>query len=115
MEKKTLLERKIVAVSDKRRLTIPKKFYSHLNFGNKVECFTRGNELILRPVNSEDFSDLVTAELKMQGVEEKILPEKLAEKKAEIKNSLTAMIVDAKKIAQGEGESATFGEIFGDD
>ena len=115
MEKKTLLERKIVAVSDKRRLTIPKKFYSHLNFGNKVECFTRGNELILRPVNGEDFSDLITAELKMQGVEEKNLSAKLAEKKVEIKNSLNSMIADAKKVARGEGESATFGEIFGND
>ena len=115
MAKKSLLEKKIVAVSGGRRLTIPKKFYSHLNFGSKVECFTRGNELVLRPVNVEDFSDLITSELKTQKIDRKNLPEKLSEKKAEIKNSLAAMITDAKKVAHGKGKSATFGEIFGND
>lgn len=115
MIKKSLLEKKIVAVSDNRRLTIPKKFYNHLNFGNKVECFTRGNELVLRPVSNEDFSDLIMSELKTQGVEEKILSAKLSEKKSELKSSLNAMIDDAKTVAHDEGNSATFGEIFGDD
>lgn len=115
MSGKPLLEKKIVAVSSNRRLTIPKKIYSSLNFGNKVECFTRGNELVLRPVSNEDFSDLIVAELQAQGVEENFLPEKLAEKKSELKISLNTMIADAKKIAHGEGDSPTFGELFGDD
>jgi len=112
---KKFIEKKIVAVSDKRRLTIPKKFYSRLKLGNKVECIARGNELILRPVNSEDFSDLIVEELKPQKIDKKILSAKVKAQKAEIEDALNVMIDDAKKVARGEGDSATFGEIFGDD
>ena len=115
MAKKSLLEKKIVAVSDKRRVTIPKKFYNRLNFGKQVECFTRGNELVFRSVGNDDFSDLIAVDLKAQGIDEKVLPAKLSETKTELRESLNLMIADAKKVAHGEVESASFGDIFGDD
>ena len=107
-----LLEKKILVVSEKRRITIPKNFYKTLNFGDKVECFARGNELVLRPVSvgKEDFSDLIKADIAAGNV-----AEDFDCIKANIANSLNAMIGDAKKAAHNQGEYSTFEEIFGGD
>lgn len=112
LAKPKLLEKKILAVSEKRRITIPKSFYKTLNFGDKVECFARGNELVLRPVSvgREDFSDLINADIAAGNV-----TEDFGRIKADIASSLGAMIDDAKKAAHNQGEYSTFEEIFGGD
>ena len=33
------MDRKIIAVSSKRQITIPQKFYERLQLSNEVECF----------------------------------------------------------------------------
>ena len=115
MTKANLLGRKIIAVSDGRRITIPKNFYNSLSFGDRVECFVRGNELVIRPTSRgfEDFSDLIEVELSAEGLKGEDFTTALAARKAELKQSLQAMLADAKKAAQGKGEYFTAAEIFG--
>ena len=43
------MERKIISVTGKRQITIPKKFYNILRMGKEIECELTDNAIILRP------------------------------------------------------------------
>ena len=51
MKNRAPMERKRVAISAKRQITIPQKYFKSLGFDTEAECIVRGNELVLRPVN----------------------------------------------------------------
>lgn len=102
MTKKNLLGRKIIAVSDKRRITIPKNFYSQLVIRKAVP-------------GHEDFSDLISAELSEEGLEGEKFAKAFFARKAKLETSLQAMLDDARRAANDEGEYFTMEEIFGGD
>ncbi len=62
-------DRKIISVSSKRQITIPKKFFRQLKFGKEVECFLEDDGIVIRPIQLEEneFSIEILRELVSQG------------------------------------------------
>ena len=54
--------KKILKISSKRQITLPKTFFFELGFADTAECFVRGNEIVIRPLNLErdgEFSEQI--------------------------------------------------------
>ena len=110
------MKRKILSISSKRQITIPQKFYQALRFGDEAECVMRGNELIIRPVKTVaggEFAEQILAELIAEGLSGEELLSKFKEKQAQIRPAVEAMLSDAEEVAGGNGEFATYGDVFG--
>jgi bifunctional DNA-binding transcriptional regulator/antitoxin component of YhaV-PrlF toxin-antitoxin module len=112
------MESKRISVSAKRQITIPQKFYEELGIGNEVECVLRGNELVIRPVESEtEFAEEILRELvferQLSGPE---LFEEFKRMKAKVRPAVERMMEHADLIAQtpGTGDDQTR-DIFGED
>lgn len=112
------MEAKRISVSAKRQITIPQKFYEKLGIGNEVECVLRGNELVIRPVESEtEFAEEILKELvferQLSGPE---LFEEFKRIKAKVRPAVERMMEEADVIAQTEGSGDDqIKEIFGED
>ena len=81
IEHDDMMNRKTVSISQKRQITIPKKFFTKLGFGEEAECFLRGNELVIRPVSpyyGGEFSEQILEDLILQGYEGCLLYTSLA-------------------------------------
>lgn len=48
------MERKIVKITGKRQITIPRAFYEKLHFDKEVECSLENQSLVLRPLGSRN-------------------------------------------------------------
>lgn len=110
------MKRKILSISSKRQITIPQKFYQALRFGDEAECVMRGNELIIRPVKTVaggEFAEQILAELIAEGLSGEELLSKFKEKQAQIRPAVEAMLSDAEEVAGGNGEFATYDDVFG--
>lgn len=110
------MNRKILSISSKRQITIPQKFYQTLGFGDEAECVMRGSELIIRPVKTVsggEFAEQVLAELISEGLSGEELLSKFKEKQAQVRPAVEAMLSDAEEVAEGNGEFATYDDVFG--
>jgi len=110
-------ERKIIAVTGKRQVTIPMKFYERLSFGKEVECFLTDDSIVLRPLSSSDdsFSMEILKDLVSQGLSGDELLVKFAEQRSRIKKAIGLLIDEADEIGSGKRESATTKDIFGEE
>jgi bifunctional DNA-binding transcriptional regulator/antitoxin component of YhaV-PrlF toxin-antitoxin module len=109
-------ELKRISVSAKRQITIPQKFFEKLGIGSEVECFIRGEELVIRPVQTNEFAEEILQDLIEQGFEGKKLLEEFRKARAKIRPAVVRMIEEADQIARnskGSGDEKTR-EIFGD-
>lgn len=115
-EKPALQEQiKILRVSSKRQITIPQKFYKRLGLGSEVECIMRKDELILRPVkigSGGEFAEQILADLIKEGITGEALLAAFKERQARIRPAVKAMLAEAKSVAQGQGEYASYEDIF---
>lgn len=110
------MDRKIVSISSKRQITIPQKFFNLLGFGNEAECVVRGNELVIRPTrvaSGGEFAEQILADLVGQGLSGDELLIAFKEAQAKVRPAVESMLVAAEKAASGEGEYATYDDIFG--
>lgn len=110
------MDRKIVSISSKRQITIPQKFFNLLGFGNEAECVVRGNELVIRPTrvaSGGEFAEQILADLVGQGLSGDELLVAFKEAQAKVRPAVESMLVAAEKVASGEGEYATYDDIFG--
>lgn len=106
---------KILSVSSKRQITIPQKFYKSLGLGSEVECIMRKDELILRPVkigSGGEFAEQILADLIREGIMGEALLAAFKERQARIRPAVKAMLAEAKSVAQGQGEYASYEDIF---
>lgn len=106
---------KILSVSSKRQITIPQKFYKSLGLGSEVECIMRKDELILRPVkigSGGEFAEQILADLIREGITGEALLAAFKERQARIRSAVKAMLAEAKSVAQGQGEYASYEDIF---
>lgn len=116
MEQGDMMNRKTVSISQKRQITIPKKFFTKLGFGTEAECFLRGNELVIRPVSpyySGEFSEQILEDLILQGYSGEELLLKFKDMQRKIRPAVESLLEDAGKAARGEGEFYTGEDIFG--
>ena len=109
------ISKKTVSISQKRQITIPKKFFAKLGFGSEAECFLRENELVIRPVSTtfgSDFAEQILEDLIDKGYEGKELLEQFRLEQKKVSSGVQAMKAEAKKTARGEGEYFTFDDVF---
>lgn len=111
-----VMKKKTLSISAKRQITIPQKFYTILGFESKAECMVRNGELIIRPVKQEtggEFAEQILADLISEGYSGDELLNEFKARQAKIRPAIEKLISDADKAAHGEGEFATFEEVFG--
>src|SRR5699024_1845803 len=108
---------KQIKVSDKRQITIPKRFYDKLGINQEVMCELKGNEIVLRAVpQTEDLSEEILEDLVAQGFEGQNLVREFQNKKSQVRPAVEKLIAEssltAKKL-QENGNTETE-ELFGD-
>ena len=111
-------ERKVIAISSKRQITIPQKIYRLLGFENEAECVFNGNELIIRPVKVNtggEFAEQILAELVKEGYSGDELLQEFKKRQRQVRPSVEAMIANADAIARGEAEYETYEDVFGEE
>lgn len=109
-------DRKVVSISSKRQITIPQKFYTLLGFSDTAECVVRGNELVIRPAkvaSGGEFAEQILADLIAQGLSGDELLTQFKITQSKIRPAVEAMIAEAEAVAAGEGEYATYDDVFG--
>jgi hypothetical protein len=112
----TSMERKIISVSGKRQITIPRKYFEELGFSNEAECIMQNNTIVIRPIreNTEsEFSEQILADLIDQGLAGQELLVKFKEMRKKIVYAMDKIIGEADSIARGEIKGATMADIFG--
>jgi bifunctional DNA-binding transcriptional regulator/antitoxin component of YhaV-PrlF toxin-antitoxin module len=111
------MERKIINVTGKRQITIPLKFYKKLNFDKEVECFLADDAVVIRPlsVSDDNFTMDILKDLVAEGYSGNELIEKFAERRGNIKRSISTLICEADEIAAGIRKSVTTRDIFGEE
>lgn len=115
MKGNAAMEKKIVSISSKRQITIPQKFFALLGFDTEAECLVRGNELVIRPAKPNaggEFAEYILADLIAQGLSGNELLDEFRNKQAKVRPAVEAMIADADEVAVGNGEYATYDDVF---
>jgi len=108
---------KQIKVSDKRQITIPKRFYDKLGVDQEVICELRGNEIVLRGVpQTEDLSEEILEDLVAQGFEGKSLVREFQKKKSQVRPAVEKLIAESSLAARNlqENGNAETEELFGD-
>ncbi len=94
---------KIIRVSSKNQITIPKKYVELLNLGKEVECTVRDDEIVIRrltKMQNDDFSDLILEDLISQGYEGKELIKRFREVRSGMKSAGSHFMQEAKGYAE---------------
>ncbi|TMN18842.1 AbrB/MazE/SpoVT family DNA-binding domain-containing protein [Lentibacillus cibarius] len=108
---------KHIRVSEKRQITIPKRFFEQLGIEESLICELRGDEIVLRPApTDEDFSEDILKDLLQEGYEGDQLLTEFQKRKAQIRPAVETLIAEADQAAQqftGTGDEETE-SLFGD-
>lgn len=102
---------KVISISSKNQITIPKKLIDFLGFGKEARIKTDGNSLIITPLKEDsfNFSDLILEDLIKEGYEGQALVDEFRYRTSKIKPAINKVIEEAKN------NSVTTDDIFGDD
>lgn len=114
--KSTYVEHKIISISDKRQVTIPKKYFEALEFSSEAECILQKNSIIIHPVRvntGSEFSEQILADLISQGFSGQELLDKFKELSNKVTPAMKRLISEADSIAAGAKKSAAISDIFG--
>ena len=109
-------EQKRVSISSKRQFTIPQKFYSELGFGKEALCTMADGMLIIQPdtrISSGEFAENILADLISEGYSDQALLREFKKRQAKVRPAVEELLEKARAAARGEGEFATYDEIFG--
>ena len=110
------IERKIISVSGKRQVTIPRKYFETLGFNNEAECFLQDNAIVIRPIKENsgmEFSEQILADLIKQGVSGEELLVQFKELSKKIAPAMSKLISEADSIVKGEKKGTAMSDIFG--
>lgn len=116
MKEKHIMEMKKIAISAKRQITIPQKFFSALGFDTEAECMVRGNELVIRPVKTStggEFAEQILADLIHQGYSGDELLARFKDVQSQVRPAVEAMKNDARSAARSESPFISYADIFG--
>lgn len=109
------MERKIISISQKRQITIPKEYFNFLNFGNEAECILQNNSIVIRPIRENygsEFSEHILADLIADGYAGQELLAKFKSENKKLTSAIGLLIDEADKIAKGEKKSVNMKDIF---
>ncbi len=106
--------RKIISVSKKRQITIPLKFYEHLDLDREVECSLEDGAIVIRPLKREpvEFSVEILKDLVSQGYSGEELVKEFEKSSEYIKKAVDNLIEESEEIASGKKKASTFKEVF---
>lgn len=113
---KSSMDIKKIAISAKRQITIPQKFFSALGFDTEAECMVRGNELVIRPVKTSaggEFAEQILADLIQQGYSGEELLARFKDAQSQVRPAVEAMTYDARRAARSESPFISYVDIFG--
>lgn len=117
MNSEKVKEVKQINVSEKRQITIPKRFYDVLGMSQEVICELRDNEIVLRSIpQPEDFSEEILKDLVEQGFSGNDLIQEFQKLKSQIRPAVEKMIEESSHAAHtlnNNGDEQTE-DIFGD-
>ena len=113
---KKIPEQKRVTITSKRQFTIPQKFFTELGFDKEALCIKGEDYLIIRPatsVSDGEFAEQILADLITEGFSGQELLTEFKSRQAKVRPAIEAMLKKAREVAHGNGEYATFDDIFG--
>lgn len=108
-------QRKIISISSKRQITIPRKVFDLLGFEREAECFIKGNELIIRPAKIQSdsyFSEQILEDLIAEGFSGEELLAKFKEKQRKVRPAVENMLKKAENAASDNGEYFSYYDVF---
>ena len=105
-------------VSGKRQITIPQKFFEQVGIQNEVEFSVKDQYILIRPVkehtNSDQYADLILADLIKEGYQGDELLAKFREKQTGLLEAVQHLIHESHKAAQQRDNDDQTQELFGD-
>lgn len=108
-------DKKTISITEKRQMTIPRKFYDALGFGGEAECILRGDELVIRPVvPGGEFAEQILADLVAEGYSGNELLERFRAARHNVRPAVEKMLNEAKSAARGESKAYDSKDVFGD-
>lgn len=111
---------KIIRVTDKRQLTIPKGFYEKLGVSREVKCYIKEGALVIEPLKPGsfwDFSTEILKEILEEGYQDKEVLVQFEKRKAQVEFAIRKMGEEARQeMAKGKGRPAreVFDELYSD-
>jgi bifunctional DNA-binding transcriptional regulator/antitoxin component of YhaV-PrlF toxin-antitoxin module len=110
-----VMQRKRIAVSQKRQITIPIDFYNEVGIEAEVECYVRDNAIVIRPVRDDGgaFAEEILGDLIAQGFSGDDLLSKFKNMRRQIRPAVEEMLTEAELAADGKAPFSTYEEVFG--
>lgn len=114
MNKRVDKEKKVISISSKRQMTIPRKFFEQLGFSHDAECFLRGDELVVRPlkVMDGDLSAEILSDLIKQGYSGDDLLNRFKLMQKKVRPAIEMILDEAEMAAEGMGEYYSIEDVF---
>jgi len=111
MESKSI---KTINVSNKRQITIPKRYFDEFGFDTEAECIPQEDGILIRPKKDHnfDFSEEILKDLLAQGYQDDMLLKKFHEAKCNIRPAIDRMIKEADDIAEANSGYCTTEDVF---
>ena len=112
------MNKRRIAVSGKRQITIPIEFFKRLGIDREVECYMDGDRMIVRaaePESSGEFAEEILADLIRQGYQGDELMEKFRQMNRSMRTAASKLAEEADRIARGETPSVTMADLFGEE
>lgn len=116
--KETHMERKLIRISSKRQVTIPQRYFDRLGFGQEAECILRGDELIIRPIATQNdgaFSEQILADLIAQGYNGEELLERFKAARKKVRPAVMRMIEESDALAASHQKGPSLDDLFGEE
>ena len=107
---------KIIAISPKRQVTIPQKFFSLFQFGSQAKISATDNGILIQPADNfsnGEFDVQILQDLVQKGLSGQQLINAFKESKTKVRPAVEAMLLNAKRIAHDEADFDTLDDIFG--
>ena len=107
--------RKRISVSQKRQITIPIEFFNAIGVGAQVECYLRGNALVIQPVREEigAFDEEILSDLIARGLSGGELLAAFKEARRRVRPAVERLLNEAARAAAGETPAQSLEEVFG--
>ncbi len=112
---------KIISVTSKRQVTIPKKYFDTMQIGEQVKCYIDGKRLVIETAHADEFWDFSTdvlRELVAEGYSGEDLLREFDSRKMKVTRALEQMAKEARDdLAAGRGRPVedVFRELLDDD
>lgn len=106
--------KKRIAVSPKRRITLPLAFVKELGIGYEADCVLEQNAIKILPVcdDAGAFDEIILAELISEGVSGQQLLTRFKEKRSKIRPAVEKLLDEAEKAVKDTNLACSYEDVF---